>query len=292
MLRSIFLERSYMFSSTRMKSTSLKSKYVEYHKAFVDTFGDAVWFAAQASGLMGPRDPIVQRDRYTRNSILSAALSIECAANCCLDFLEIPKETREDFYRMRTMAKYDVFLSMVQPGCVLDRTNKFVQPIVELVNIRNSYVHPRVRLIEFDVNEEELRPKGYLAMHSPALDIPKHHRRWKPEHAKKVVTAVCNFYNYFFFFLCPFDDRDINQRYFVKAILSSEVERHIGDDPRFDGRHTLCEFGDEGLYGNVSDKWGLDYSFLGVISFKDGGKTTIRPSDRFRDGHVKINKMS
>lgn len=108
---------------------------------FWDLLTDAAFFALQAYGAEAQQSS--DGDRHVRASILSAALSLECAANRCIDSLKLPSKTADDFDKLAMLGKFDLYLGFSQHVEVLDRGSRFVQPIRELKAIRDAMAHPK-----------------------------------------------------------------------------------------------------------------------------------------------------
>lgn len=252
-----------------------------YHKAFHDIFGDAVWFAQEADRIQGPDTALHVLSRYTRNAILSTGLAIECAANCCLEYLSVHTNADDDLEHLRPLAKLDVFLLACPQQNRLDRNNQFVKKAHNLVSIRNRYVHAKVTPKAYTSTGQGLAEASKAQRDWKPIMIPRNQAIWKVDHAKTAVVALVDFLNYFFFVAGPFDDGSIEDRQFVKQILSSEVDSRWEQTPT-EGRQPLHEFGSEGIHGPLSDEWSLDFAFLGIVSLKDG-KDIVRPSDKLKE---------
>ena len=249
-----------------------------YHKAFHDTFGDAVWFAQEAHRIQSPEAPLHLVSRYTRNAILSAGLAIECAANCCLEHLSTHPAADDDLERLRPLAKLDLYLMSSPCSTRLDRDNTYVRKAANLVSIRNSYVHARVVTKEYISTGQDLAETGNSKKNWTPIMIPRNQSRWRVEHTRNAATALVDFLNYFFFVVGPFDDGRPRDCRMVNQILSSEFDSQWEKTPT-EGRLPMFEIGSEGIHGELSDEWGLDFAFLGMVSFRNG-KEIIKPSDR------------
>lgn len=265
-----------------MSKTKHKPPYIEYHKNFRGIFGDALWFAQEAVKIESPTAPLHLIGRYTRNSILNAALSVESAANCCLDALGYPPDQTSEFERLRTIGKYDFFLAHMKNKLTLNRKDAIVKPIIDLLELRNAYVHPKVVRHDFDLDSKSqsgVRLSGNKHKEWMALGVPRMNMRWKPVHAKSVLIKLCDFYNYFFFVLCGFEDHSYGGLRAVCQVLTVEVERNF--DKNTHGRLLASDWAGEGYDHIIADQWNLDLSFLGIARMIDGERIR-RPSDRFR----------
>jgi hypothetical protein len=106
---------------------------------FFELFWDAVWFARQ-SARNHKEDSHIER-KLARASVITCALCLECAANCCID--ELSGKFAQDADKLPALSKLDVYL-LFRKQQPLDRGNKFVQPMKDLMGLRNDYVHRKV----------------------------------------------------------------------------------------------------------------------------------------------------
>jgi hypothetical protein len=116
-------------------------------KYFGQYFSDAACFSYDASKPSPQkREETDRQKRYTRAGIIHSALALESAANCCLDALRLSKGALDEFERLPTLAKFDLFLHHVKPRAALDRQHRLVKPVQNLISCRNTYVHSKVRV--------------------------------------------------------------------------------------------------------------------------------------------------
>lgn len=164
--------------------------YVGFYNLIID--------AAEFAIMAGSKDlhcRAFAEQRFARASILMSVLSLECAANRCLDSLPIGNKCRDDLDKLSILGKYDVFLSFRNNKKIMDRGIDVVHKIQELKNIRDSIVHPK------RISGEIVQT--YVEFHkTDNLKLAKLHLLWKIEDALSAFRAVMNFYNYYFIELC------------------------------------------------------------------------------------------
>jgi hypothetical protein len=83
-----------------------------------------------------------KQKEFSRSSILSACLSIEALANCCLESMALSGKLGKDFDKLTTLGKIDLYL-LSRHAVTLDRGKYPVQIAEKLVSKRNDFVHPR-----------------------------------------------------------------------------------------------------------------------------------------------------
>jgi hypothetical protein len=141
-----------------------------------------------------------------KSAITSAALTLECAAHCCMERLDMSKHLIEKLDReLETLQKYDM-LHWTLTKQPLDRGIAPVQRAHELIKIRNSLVHRKIIRKEFEIpkNLED----GYAAIFDiqlppwPMIGIPGNPVYWKAAHSQAVIKVVIEFLNYFFVDAC------------------------------------------------------------------------------------------
>ncbi len=178
------------------------------YSSFWDSFGDAVHFTARA-GDVSPH----QTARFARVAILASALSLECAANRCLDSLQLPGQEHDDFDKLPPLGKFQVFVAIKANGNLLKRGDTTVQSVAELNKIRNDIVHPKKRRASF-VNGEG----GYRLDFGvyPHMKIPRLTPKWSQQDALTVLRAIVDFYRYCFKTTCGMTSNEIGDVLFSR----------------------------------------------------------------------------
>lgn len=183
-------------------------------KAFVDLFDDALgllWIARRA------RDHGLDTGSLiARQCILTLAMAVEAAANCCLDMLAPRGRTDQDLERLPSLAKFDVYLLARGHHQHLDRGDRQVQPISELKLVRDNLVHPRAFVQEF-VQSSDGTYEASIRQY-PHLRLSFDYRAWSDEDAENVLRKVVSFLRYYFIEQCKHTQEEL------KAILYTEYD--------------------------------------------------------------------
>lgn len=201
-----------------------------YARPFPDLFGDSIFLHYRAEDCDDP----VENSILAKSSVLNAALSIEAAANCCIDRLKADPDRLKGYAvklrrvkagdtieaidpaRWSPLDKYSL-LCLAGTGEKLKRGKKPVQQARELIELRHAYVHPQIRpreVIEIPLYME-IGPGGHFYgefsnaptndERSNMLKIPLNSWLLRSEHSRKALIATIEFFNYFFCDLLKFD---------------------------------------------------------------------------------------
>jgi hypothetical protein len=236
--------------------------------AFYDLLADAVFQHRQAAKATDN----YTINRFARASVLAATLSIECAANCLLATVDVPKALLGELDRMTPLGKVDVCLRLRGMSSI-DYGTHAVQLVAELVKLRNDHVHPKSSTIPAEVSLPEDGDTHWLLPMSldgelwPHLKFPKRPMFWSSECSRIALQAVADFYRYLFKTLMGIDDSDLQH------MLSSRLE--IGESAMVMAVFDEVRFELEG-----AKEWGVDFGFLGV--FLPPGSAPLPP---FRPRH-------
>ena len=175
------------------------------HSVFEELFYDSVHLAylahdqakrEEADDYVGDLHSAV----LARASIISSMLTLEAAANCCLDILPWPRALRDDIDKLPALSKLELFLKHHNSTKVLDRGSKTVQEVEDLKGLRDRFVHPKVRRADW-TPVSDTRQEVDLG-ESKVLALPFDTGSWGPRDAREVLRAVTEFFNYFFIDLC------------------------------------------------------------------------------------------
>src|SRR5260221_6060177 len=129
-----------------------------YESRFPDLFGDAVTFAwHSATEKPSPTNEYLIGS-FVRASILNCALSVECAANCCLSSLKISSKVSKGFQNLTVFEHFNRYLVERKTGKVLNVTNKIVAPVFRLTKLRNDCVHPKLVVRSFFRHQKDPIP--------------------------------------------------------------------------------------------------------------------------------------
>ena len=168
-------------------------------------------------------------NRHARASIVAAALSIECCANCLVSSLTMPARLEEDVESMKPISKFDLYLRFSAPDKSLDRGDTRLAKIVELIKLRNEFVHPKVTDMPADfgllVEKTDVTewPMEFTSPIFQNIGIPKISMFWSPTNAESALSAVLAFYAYFFEDLLDANDE------IIKNILMQRTQVQLGD---------------------------------------------------------------
>jgi hypothetical protein len=173
-----------------------------YHlRIFEDLLYDAVHLLYLAHDVDVAKDQRGYDYTCTRGSVFNSLLLFECGANCCIDALTLPQVFKEDIDKLPFLSKYELFLSRINPDAKFDRGCKEVQASAELKEVRDSFVHPKVRKRLFSTSEGAPNDFGETTY----LRVPRNPSRWHCIHAARALSAVNEFFNLFFLVWCNFD---------------------------------------------------------------------------------------
>ena len=177
--------------------------------SFLQLFGDAIFHAHAAQEC----DVQPTAMRHARSSILSAAISVECAANCCIAIASISRRCRNEFDKLNPLGKFEAFARIEGKEVGQDR-NEWNR-IAGLVKLRNAYVHPKKRYININLDAVSEKTEGTIVKLSwsgstiESLGVDKNSFMWFPENALTMLKTVVEFFNYFFVDVMQFTKSEI-----------------------------------------------------------------------------------
>lgn len=219
------------------------------YSAFYDLLADAAFHHANAK----VEADQYRMSRFARASILAAALSVECAANCLIASLDLPQALHSEIDRLTPMAKIEVHLRL-RAIHGFDRGCEAVQRIVELTKARNDYVHPKSSAIPASVNKPRdggdnwIMPLNITGEFWKHLKIPKRSMFWSSTNSLAVLDALGRFYKYLFRDLLNATEDELHR------MLPSRVE--IGN------AHVLAIFDEIRAELKNADQHGIDFTFF------------------------------
>jgi hypothetical protein len=211
-----------MRKADKHMTSDLRVPATFHYVAFYDLLADTAFQHRLASD----ESDSFRMNRYARASIVAAALSVECAANCLIHSRELPAALHSELDKLPALAKIETYL-LLSSSITLDRGRIEVQRMKELIAARNEYVHPKVTTIEAEV--ETPRDAGH-AWHIPftldgenwpGLGIPKRSMFWSSASSQSTLRAIAAFYEYLFLDLMKSAPEDLHD------ILPSRVQ--VGD---------------------------------------------------------------
>lgn len=242
-------------------------KHKIHRRFFLTYFADACRFVRDADASeteIKTRHDQDNRAMYVRSAIIHCSLALEAAANACLDVLSLHKGAHEDFDKLQTLGKFDLFLAKFAPGKHLDREHDLVRPVRNLIACRNTYVHSKVLT-------EEVEGQQIILKTWEPLGLPKNQSHWQPVHAVKVLTVTSDFLNHLFFDVCPFQYGNPEHRGIVASILGSVIFPEDGTK-LYEDLDVAPIREDEGLMiSDVQNKYDLQFGFTGVYVSDQNG---------------------
>lgn len=220
-----------------------------YLRAFEDLVYDAVHLLYQAHDVDEEQDEDGYQFTYVRSSILNTVLLLECAANCCIDALKLPRSFQEDIDKLPFLSKYEFFLRRVNASANFDRGCRELQQAAELKSVRDGYVHPRVSkgpwievLQVWETDSDATR----------MLKIPRNPNGWCSEHGVVALKAANDFFNRFFLSWCEFDSDTV-----CGILLSGDMASIPAT--------SITSVDAIGQLDRAVTEWGIDFRFLGKV---------------------------
>jgi hypothetical protein len=192
---------------------------------FFELLTDAIAFDQQAQAANG----FPQINRLAKLAFITATLSVEAAANACLWRMPYPRIALKQLDRLQTIEKYDLLLSALNKKQI-DRGSKPFQDIQDLFELRNAFVHPKLkkRVVEVGLNTDQKKAYKPDERTSPSVKVPLDANTWTRKHSKAVITACLTFFNYFFVELCELRSSEVNKLLAVHATGPSGATLLLG----------------------------------------------------------------
>ncbi|AWI79496.1 hypothetical protein CEW87_09010 [Parazoarcus communis] len=232
-------------------TSDLRAPATFHYIAFYDLLADAAFQHRCATA----ESDSFRMNRYARASVIAAALSVECAANCLIHSLELSATLRTELDKLSPLAKVETYLQLSEFGA-LDRGRVEVQRMKELITARNEYVHPKVAAIGAVVEEpkdaghEWHVPFSIDGEHWSGLQIPKKAMFWSNANSQTTLRAIAEFFRYLFVELMKSTSEQLH------GILPSRIQ--IGDV------HMLAVFEEFKREIAGASEFGADFSYLGL----------------------------
>lgn len=120
------------------------------HSPFEELFANSVFFFQKA---LEKND---DENLYSRQAIINSVFAIEASANCCISTLNISKTFFGDIEMLRTLSKFEFYLSQIKPLTKFDRGHTSVQKVAELITLRHNYVHPKPTKVKGEFKTDNL----------------------------------------------------------------------------------------------------------------------------------------
>lgn len=236
---------------SQMNVVPAKYRYV----AFYDMLADAAF----QHNLASSSNDSFQMSRYSRASIIASALSIECMANCLLDSIDVPKSLRDELDKLPPLSKVETTLRM-KGVSAFDRGRHEVQKAVDLIRVRNDYVHAKTVAWDAEVHEpkdadtEWMIPFSIQGEHWKTLGIPKQATFWSKDASLAVLRVICDFFRYLLVEVMQADEEELHRMLPSRLEFANVLMPAVFDELT---RETA-----------ILKKDGVDFSFLNVTSDK------------------------
>ena len=161
-----------------------------------------------------------------RGSIIASALSVECAANICIDSLKLSKEIYNEIEKINIIGKFNYYVYAINKKTIDKSRNEYYM-LKSIIKIRNNYVHPKVDYGEF--NNNEIFAQFGLMQNDLPVDI----RIWNVDTAIMILNYSVKFFNYYFRELCNYTKGKANTLLtsFEETISSQLIETYISISP-------------------------------------------------------------
>lgn len=223
-----------------------------YLRTFENLLYDSVYllYFAHDTNLDNYKDDVISS--FIRSSVINSIILLECGANCCIDSLDLSNRYFKDIDRLPFISKFEYFLEKIDKEKKLDRGSTEVQAISDLKNVRDSYVHPKVKKAKYEEVDTNIWTADFGE--TQFLGFPRDPGVWKKKDAIKALKSVNDFYNYYFLDLCEFSTATV-----VDLLLNS----HKADINNSVGAYIDCV---DGL-GRAVREWDIDFKFIGKTLF-------------------------
>lgn len=222
--------------------------------AFFDLLGDAAFQHRQATAAANS----FGMNRYARASVLASSLSIECAANCLLDSLNLSKASLNDLDKLSPLSKIEACL-LIKNVAEFDRGKVEVQQISELIRARNDHVHPKISSIPTEMGKPQDAGKNWLFPMSlegenyPHLKIPKRPIFWSSESSATTLRAIAQFLRYVFIDLLRFKEDGFSEMFRLRIEFANVRMPVVWDEVFAEFQHLAADGIDLFFLGSPSD---------------------------------------
>jgi hypothetical protein len=178
-------------------------KYV----AFLDLLVDAAYQHRLATQAV----EAFEMSRHARASVAAAFLTVECLANLLLSILEVPHALRDDLDKLQPLAKIETSLH-ITGNTSYDRGRREVQKAVEVIKVRNDYVHSKAKKISAALHEPRDAGAEWMIPFDiendlwEVLGIPKQSMFWSKDVSYGILKVVRDFLKYVLIDVMKADD--------------------------------------------------------------------------------------
>ena len=180
----------------------------------------------------------------------------EVAANTCLETLCLDRSIFQDVDKLSVLAKFDFFVRTTFRNRKIDRGVVAVQGFQEIKSLRDAYVHPKRKPVDWqaseissDGSEEHIEAPKRTSL----LQISQLTGSWGSDEARCVMVAVHRFLKYVFKDVCKLPATA------ATALLFSEEQTPDRTQP-------YVPYFDKDVKGLLK-QWGVDTSYLRLSWF-------------------------
>jgi len=209
---------------------------------FDQLISDAFALAAVANSDSGSSP-----SRLARASIIHSALVVEALANCCLKDVPVGSKLYCSLEQLRTIDKLEFYAVWLAPKTAFDRGSAPLQKISELISLRNTYVHPKIRTMDGEQWKY--------------LKISKNADEWGYTEAESIFKTVMEFLEYYFHEICKLTHDQIS------PLLRSHIKSSDGTAKQM---HRMV---DHMMFVDIATFLDSDLVFLG---FEPGAIAELR----------------
>jgi len=224
----------------------LENTYL-YERRFEILFNDTIRYANLANAAYKKED-YDELESFSRASVFTSTLIFECAANCCLDILNLSKTFNNDIDKLPFLSKYEYFYNTLNKETKIDRGCQEFRNAAELKSIRDLIVHPKVKRTKWKrVSDNSLQADfGQTTL----LKIPYSIEEWNLTDVQSTLRVVCAFLDYFFRVACNFTPNKVGD-----ILLSFEDYTS--------GMH-IANYSVPNSWRDAQKEWSLRLEFLGI----------------------------
>jgi hypothetical protein len=162
-----------------------------------------------------------------RGSVIFSLLLLECAANICIEELDLENSINKEVDTLPLLAKFDFYARTRFRNRKFSRGNKYVERVQELKRLRDNFVHPKSLKVELEYEGEDAngwRTSVIQLEKTKLLNVSKNPNYWLAKDAAIVMKAVHDFLGHFFRDICKFSPSRVSALVFSESVLpKSEI---------------------------------------------------------------------
>jgi len=159
----------------------MENKHI--YKPFLSTLIDSVLYAKYASNSNDEK----LKKLLAKASILHCCLTIEALANNMVQFINLGSKFSESVDKLDVISKFEMFSLMVKKKNI-DRGSSSIQTFKQLIDLRNNYVHPKIKTVE--LNNENGNYTTKLIPNYKQIKINVNSQKWDVKDSNECVLAL------------------------------------------------------------------------------------------------------